>query len=56
MLGSENVSGSTIGIIGGADGPTAIFLSGPSAGSLLILAGLLALTAVGVWLYKRKRK
>ena len=55
MLGSEPVS-SSIGIIGGADGPTAIFLSGPSDGRLLILAGLLVLTVVGMWLYKRKKK
>jgi len=46
---------SSIGIIGGADGPTAIFLAGPSVGSLL-MAGILIAAAAGFWLYRRKCK
>ena len=45
-----------LGIIGGADGPTAIIVGGDPLGLILIL--LLAAAAVGaaVWLFLRKRK
>ena len=46
---------SSIGIIGGADGPTAIFLTGSSVGSLL-MAGILIAAAAGFWLHRRKCK
>ena len=43
-----------LGIIGGADGPTAIFVSGPAGG--LPLAGLLLLAAALVlWLLRRRK-
>lgn len=47
---------SAIGIIGGADGPTAIFLAPPADGSLMIAVGVLVLLAAGIWLYCRKKK
>jgi len=47
---------SSIGIIGGADGPTAIFLAPPADGSLMMAAGVLVLLAAGIWLYCRKKK
>ena len=42
----------SIGIIGGADGPTAIFLTGRFPWEILILAAL----AVGllIWFFKKK--
>jgi len=44
-----------IGIIGGADGPTAIFVtSSPGAGWLLLLFA--ALTAAAAYLILRRRK
>jgi len=46
---------SSIGIIGGADGSTAIFLAAPADGSLMMAAGVLVLLAAGIWLYCRKR-
>ena len=45
----------TIGIIGGADGPTAIFVTGkPSALELLLLAAGIAAVIVGVVLLVKK--
>lgn len=46
---------STIGIIGGADGPTAIFLASTADGSLLAAACAFVLLAAGIWLYCRKK-
>ena len=48
----------SIAIIGGADGPTAIFIAGPAfrtAAMAGIAAGVLLLAA-GVWLLLKKRK
>ena len=42
-----------IGIIGGADGPTAIFVSGSAAPALWIAAGATAVL-LAIWLFKRK--
>ena len=49
---------STIGIIGGADGPTAIFITGkPSAWEVLLLAaGIAAVVAGVVFLVRKHRK
>ena len=44
-----------IGIIGGADGPTAIFVSGPNIETILIGAALVLLLA-GLIVYAVKRK
>ena len=48
----------SVAIIGGADGPTAIFIAGPAlrpAAMAGIAAGVLVLAA-GVWLLLKKRK
>lgn len=47
----------SIGIIGGADGPTAIFLARPSIGEL-IAAGILlaAIVAAVLFVIRRKRR
>ena len=44
----------SIGIIGGADGPTAIFLTGGFPWGLLI--GGFALGLLAGWIWKRKKK
>lgn len=45
-----------IGVIGGADGPTVIIVSGSPEGWITLIA-VLALIVVGVvWLIRRKRK
>lgn len=48
---------STIGIIGGADGPTAIFITGkPSALELLLLAAGIVAVIVGIVFFVKKRR
>ena len=50
---------SSIGIIGGADGPTAVFVSGDPIGSVLAVVGIaaaIALLAVGIILWIKHRK
>ncbi len=50
---------SSIGIIGGADGPTAVFVSGDPTGAILAVAGIAAavvLLAVGIFLWVRHKK
>ncbi len=50
---------SSIGIIGGADGPTAIFTSGDPTGAILTVVGIAAavvLLAVGIVLWVRHKK
>ena len=42
-----------IGIIGGADGPTAIFITGSPFPSILICAGAAAILAA-IWFFKKK--
>ncbi|HWR23264.1 MAG TPA: hypothetical protein VN366_07270 [Feifaniaceae bacterium] len=44
-----------IGIIGGADGPTSILVSGPNIGDILLGAALVLLIA-GLIVYAVKRK
>lgn len=44
-----------IGIIGGADGPTAIFVSGPGIGTILIGTAIVLLAA-GLIVYIAKRR
>lgn len=47
----------TIGIIGGADGPTAIFVTGKtSALELLLLAAGIAAVIVGIVFFVKKRR
>ncbi len=47
-----------IGIIGGADGPTAVFVSGPGLGAVLAVAAAVAavLIAAGVVIWRAKKK
>ena len=50
---SEIVKALSIGIIGGADGPTAIFVTGPD---WKIVAALILAACVGGFLWLRKRR
>lgn len=43
----------SIGVIGGADGPTAIFITGSFPWGLLLLAAICA--AAVIWFFKRKK-
>ena len=45
-----------LGIIGGADGPTAIFVSYSPDWGLIILLAVIAAVGVGAWLFLRRRK
>ena len=44
-----------MGIIGGADGPTVIFVSGNLPGLILVLLAAAAIAAGGIRLHKRKK-
>ncbi|WP_044973471.1 hypothetical protein [Ruminococcus sp. HUN007] len=57
LLSANATSGSGISIIGGADGPTAIFLAGKIGVPLLcaIIAGIV-LTVIGVFVLLKKKK
>ena len=44
-----------LGVIGGADGPTAILVSGDPAGFILMLLAA-ALAGGAVWFFRRKGK
>ena len=46
---------SSIGIIGGADGPTAVFVTGPPVGSVLIAIGLVALLFLALRHFRKKK-
>lgn len=49
------IEAASVAIIGGADGPTAIFLSGDAPWLLMmVLVGLIAGCAVGIWKLRRK--
>jgi len=51
------VNAVSIGIIGGADGPTSILIAGPALGTVcLMLGAALAAAAVAIWLIIRRRK
>ena len=43
----------SVGFIGGADGPTAIFVTGHFPWELIVLAVICVVTAI--WFYKRKK-
>ncbi|MBQ7838922.1 MAG: oxaloacetate decarboxylase [Lachnospiraceae bacterium] len=48
----------SVGIIGGADGPTSIFVAGKvgnGAGILAVVAGIVILIAVAIFIWKKKR-
>lgn len=48
----------TVGIIGGADGPTAIFITGKIGGTAVITMALLAVAVIGigVFIWKKRKK
>ena len=49
----------SVGIIGGADGPTAIFVTGPSGGTLstvLLIAAALCFAVAIVKIIKKRKK
>lgn len=54
-LMQEQVS---IGIIGGADGPTSVLVAGPDDGSLWLvgIGAVLAALGVGGWLWMRRHR
>lgn len=45
-----------LGVIGGADGPTAILVSGSPAGVFLMLLLVAAVVGAIIWLFVRRRK
>ena len=54
MMNREQKNAATIGIIGGADGPTAIFVTGPSWSSEALTKVLAVVCIAGViWLIHR---
>ena len=48
----------SVGIIGGADGPTAIFVTGPGGGmsTVLLIAGIICLAVALVGFLKKRKK
>lgn len=57
ILLGQSVDASSVGIIGGADGPTAIFVTSPDWTEFLICAVIVAaLLAVGIVLLKKTRR
>ena len=53
----RNMNALTIGIIGGADGPTAIFVTGgPTAWEVLLLAAVGVAVIAGVVFFVRKHR
>ncbi|MBU5627156.1 sodium ion-translocating decarboxylase subunit beta [Oscillibacter sp. MSJ-2] len=55
LFGLFGCSSESIGIIGGADGPTVIFVSGQSNWVYFVLAGILIVGIIVFLLFKRKR-
>lgn len=45
-----------LGVIGGADGPTAVLVSGDPDGLILMLLLAAALVGGAIWFFLRKRK
>ena len=45
----------TIGIIGGADGPTAIFVTGNSLPAIVVSAALIAAVILIVCIFRKKK-
>ena len=45
----------SVGIIGGADGPTAVFVSGDLVAALIVLIAAAALVGAGIYLFLRRR-
>ena len=45
----------SLGIIGGADGPTAVFVSGSPGLLAAVLLAVIALAGVGIYLFRHRR-
>ena len=45
-----------VGIIGGADGPTVILVSGDPAGLVRMLLAAVIILGAAIWFFLRKRK
>ena len=55
MLGFTGPQAASIGIIGGADGPTAVFVSSSPVVPLIVLLAVTALAGIGIYLFRRRR-
>jgi len=55
LLAGCSSNAASIGIIGGADGPTAILVSGPSAVWIVLPLAILALLAVCIGIAKKRK-
>lgn len=55
LLGGCSLSASSIGVIGGADGPTAVFVAAPMITWLPIALALLAVVLVALVLWIRRK-
>ena len=56
LFNLNTTEASSIGIIGGADGPTAIFVASVPGDNWMILLPTVILVGVTIWYYVRKRK
>ena len=45
-----------LGIIGGADGPTAVLVGGDPAGLILVLLAVLGAAGAALWFFRHKRR
>lgn len=45
-----------IGIIGGADGPTAVFVGGEIGGTIALFVGIILVIALIVFIIRRRKK
>ena len=55
-VGNSCVNDASIGIIGGADGPTAIFIAGPNLSWLTIAVSTILIIAIAVLIIKKLKK
>ena len=46
----------SVGIIGGADGPTAVFVSGDPITAVIVLLAVIALAGAGIHLFRHRRQ
>ena len=49
------MNASSIGIIGGADGPTAIFVTGSPVGTILMMLSAAVVIGLGIWFFVRRK-
>ena len=55
-VGNSCVNDASIGIIGGADGPTAIFIAGPKLSWLTVAVSTILIIAIAVLIIKKLKK